>query len=153
MLSKSSIMMLCFDTNFLHYLGSSSFQHIEGKSPSFQHPSQPGRIDGLKWIESFDASQAPSRDVGPLVGKRCVLVKDWGKNQWRGTIVIVYFMICYTSYWWVFVVLKVALVTVCFCLCCKCFAAHIWFYVYTGYTNLTTHDPHIEVRKRIEESF
>ena len=81
-------MMLCFDTNFLHYLGSSSFQHIEGKSPSFQHPSQPGRIDGLKWIESFDASQAPSRDVGPLVGKRCVLVKDWGKNQWRGTIVI-----------------------------------------------------------------
>lgn len=71
MLSKSSIMMLCFDTDFLHYLGSSSFQHIEGKSPSFQHPSQPGRIDGLKWIESFDASEAPSRDVGPLVGKRC----------------------------------------------------------------------------------
>ena len=101
MLSKSSIMMLCFDiytidatvhhqlylhlttlssnqlvryyksilytcTNFLHYLGSSSFQHIEGKFPSFQHSSQPGRIDGLKWIESFDASQAPSRDVGPF---------------------------------------------------------------------------------------
>lgn len=81
MLSKSSIMMLCFDTNFLHYLGSSSFQHIEGKSPSFQHPSQPGRIDGLKWIESFDASQAPSRDVGPLVGKRCVLVKDLKRDD------------------------------------------------------------------------